>query len=126
MATQLIDIGVNLGHAAFRADRPDVVRRAIATGIGVMVVTGTSVRNSQEAADLARAYPGTLYATAGVHPHNARQCDARTLPALRELAAQPEVRAIGECGLDYNRDFSPRPLQDRWFEAQVELAAALH
>src|SRR5689334_14721645 len=112
MTAQLVDIGVNLSHAAFRADRTDVVRRARAVGVGVMVVTGTSVRNSQEALELAQAHPGTLYATAGVHPHNVRHCDGRTLPALRALTAQPAIRAIGECGLDYNRDFSPRPLQD--------------
>jgi TatD DNase family protein len=63
-----------------------------------------------------------LYATAGVHPHNARSCDQRTIATLRELLAHPEVVALGECGLDYNRNFSPRPVQDRWFEAQLELA----
>jgi TatD DNase family protein len=125
MTLEFIDIGVNLGHASFRADREQVIQRALAAGVGHMVVTGTSVKESQAAAQLARAYPQALSATVGVHPHNARHCTPQTLQALRELARQPEVVAIGECGLDYNRDFSPRPVQDRWFEAQVQLASEL-
>ena len=63
------------------------------------------------------------FATAGVHPHHAKDCDASTIDTLRALARRPEVVAIGECGLDFNRDFSPRDVQERWFEAQLELAA---
>jgi TatD DNase family protein len=74
-----------------------------------MICTGTSVRGSQDALALARSKPGVLYATAGVHPHDAARCDADTIDALRALAVRPEVVAIGECGLDFNRDFSPRP-----------------
>ena len=72
--------------------------------------------------------PGALYSTAGVHPHEARNCGNGTMDVLRELAGgEPRrtVRAIGECGLDYNRDFSPRDVQRRWFVKQVELAAEL-
>lgn len=121
----IIDIGVNLAHASFRGDREEVLRRAAAASVTALVITGTSERSSREALDLAKTRPGTLYATAGVHPHHAKECGPGTLDALRALAAQPEVVAVGECGLDYNRDFSPRPAQDRWFEAQVELAAEL-
>ena len=60
-----------------------------------------------------------------MHPHNAKDCDDATLATLRELAAKPHVVAIGECGLDFNRDFSPRPDQREWFEKQVELAVEL-
>lgn len=126
MPPHLIDIGVNLTHKSFRSDAKDVIDRAIAAGVEQMIVTGANVRSSRHAVQLARAYPGRLYCTAGVHPHYARECNADTLKHLRELARQPQVVAIGECGLDYDRDFSPRALQDRWFEAQVELACELN
>jgi TatD DNase family protein len=122
---QLIDIGVNLTHRSFANDWEAVVDRAAAAGVAPLILTGTSLRGSQAAADLARRRPGRLFSTAGVHPHDARNCTPATLTTLRELVALPEVVAIGECGLDYNRDFSPRPVQDRWFVAQVELACDL-
>lgn len=121
----LIDIGINLMHKSFNADRPEVMGRAAAAGVTRMVITGTSERGSREAADFAKKHEGALYATAGVHPHDAKSCTPGTIQTLRALAARPEVIAIGECGLDYNRDFSPRPVQDKWFEAQVELACEL-
>lgn len=122
---ELVDIGVNLAHRSFAEDRDEIVRAAVRAGVTRMIVTGTSLAASREALRLARTRPGTLWATAGVHPHDAARCDAGTIAALRELAAAPEVVAIGECGLDYNRDFSPRPVQRIWFERQVELALEL-
>ena len=122
---ETIDIGVNLTHAQFSRDRDAVVERAEAVGVAAMVVTGTSERGSEAAVALARRRPGYLYATVGVHPHNAKECDGGTLDRMRDLLARPEAVAVGECGLDYNRDFSPRPVQDRWFEAQVALACEL-
>jgi TatD DNase family protein len=125
MTPQIVDIGVNLAHRSYQADRDQVIERALEAGVHIMVVTGTSLRNSQEAQKLASFYSGKIYSTAGVHPHDARNCDFETLKLLRKLAGNEEVVAIGECGLDYNRDFSPRPVQDKWFEAQVELACEL-
>ena len=122
---ELIDIGINIQHRQFAADRDEVIARAVQAGVSTMIVTGTSVKESLAALQLCREHPGTLYSTAGVHPHNARQCDGRTIDALRDLASNDQVVAIGECGLDFNRDFSPRPQQERWFEAQVELASEL-
>jgi TatD DNase family protein len=119
---QLVDIGANLTHPAFHGDLEDVLARAQAAGVSAMVVTGTSVAESTNALKAARTYPQTLYATAGVHPHHARECDESTIPALRVLAQQPEVVAIGECGLDFNRNYSPHPDQEKWFRLQVELA----
>ncbi|SPE54753.1 Tat-linked quality control protein TatD [Verrucomicrobia bacterium] len=123
--TDIIDIGVNLAHRSFRADRRQVIERAFAAGVPTMIITGTSVAVSQEGARIAAEYPGRLFATAGVHPHDSRNCIENTLSELRRLAANPEVVAIGECGLDFNRDFSPRPQQEKWFEAQVALAEEL-
>ncbi|WP_206603130.1 TatD family hydrolase [Leptolyngbya ohadii] len=121
----LVDIGVNLTHAAFDADRPQVIERAIAAGVSTLILTGTTVEESQKAITLARQYPDILYSTAGVHPHDVKHCDLQTIPRLRELAAHPPVVAIGECGLDFNRHYSPRPEQEYWFEAQLQLACDL-
>ncbi|MCA8956707.1 MAG: TatD family hydrolase [Planctomycetes bacterium] len=121
----LVDIGVNLTNRAFGGDLDAVLERARVAGVRRQIVTGTSVAASRAAADLAAAHPGTLYCTAGVHPHDAKLCDEQTLDALRGLAKLPQVVAIGECGLDFDRDFSPRPTQRTWFARQVELAVEL-
>ncbi len=122
---QLIDIGANLAHDSFDADRDAVLQRARQAGVVQMVVTGSSEESSTRAIQLSRAHNGVLFATAGVHPHHAADLTADTLPALRDLARAPEVRAAGECGLDYFRDFSPRDLQRRAFAWQLELAKEL-
>jgi len=121
----LIDIGVNLTARAFDADRDAVVSRAREAGVDVLVVTGTDVDHSREAAALAQADPGVLFATAGIHPHHAADYSETALDALAELASQPGVMALGECGLDFNRNYSSQSDQERCFEAQLELAVAL-
>jgi TatD DNase family protein len=125
MNWQLIDIGVNLLHARFHADRDEVIERAVKAGVRAMVVTGTSARSSRGAVELARRHPGLLFSTAGVHPHDARHWDEEVLAEIKDLARSPQVVAIGECGLDFDRDFSPRPVQERCFEAQLSLACEL-
>jgi TatD DNase family protein len=120
---ELVDIGANLTHESFDADRDAVLARARAAGIAQLVVTGASREHSPKALALAQAHPGVLFATAGVHPHHAveytEECDSE----MRALLAQPEVVAVGETGLDYFRDFSPRPAQRRAFERQLQIAA---
>ena len=122
---QLIDIGANLSHDSFDHDRDAVLQRARDAGVAQLVVTGASREHSPKALALALAHPGFLFATAGVHPHHASEytdeCDAE----LRALHAHPEVVAVGECGLDYFRDFSPRPAQRRAFERQLQLGVDL-
>ena len=119
---QLIDIGANLTHDSFDHDRDAVLVRAHAAGVARMVVTGASREHSPKALALAQAHPGVLYATAGVHPHHAieytDECDAE----MRALHRHAEVVAVGECGLDYFRDLSPRPAQRRAFERQLQIA----
>jgi TatD DNase family protein len=122
---QLIDIGVNLSHDAFDRDRSEVIAHAERAGVVQMVVTGSSLPGTRKALDLARAYPGRLYATAGVHPHHATDLDDAALGELEQLAAHPLVVALGECGLDYFRDYSPRDVQRRAFARQMELAARI-
>ena len=101
---ELIDIGANLGHDSFDHDRDAVLERAHAAGIVQMMVTGASRAGSLKALALAQAHPGYLYATAGVHPHHAIEVTAECEAELRVLHANPEVLAVGECGLDYFRD----------------------
>ncbi|HTV85324.1 MAG TPA: TatD family hydrolase [Dyella sp.] len=120
---QLVDIGANLTHESFRHDFDAVLDRAGAHAVVKMVVTGASHAGSEHALDLARAHPGLLYATAGVHPHHAIDYLDATDARLRELARAPEVRAIGETGLDYNRNYSPREVQLQVFERQLRIAA---
>ncbi len=119
---QLIDIGANLSHDSFDSDRDAVLQRARDAGVVQMVVTGASREHAPKALALAQQHPGFLFATAGVHPHHATEytdeCDAE----MRELLAHEEVVAVGECGLDYFRDFSPRPAQRKAFERQLQTA----
>jgi TatD DNase family protein len=122
----MIDIGANLAHESFAHDLEAVLHRARAAGVTTVIVTGTSLEGSRAAAELATGRAPMLYATAGVHPHEASQFTDATLAGLRALAAHPAVKSLGECGLDYHRNYSPRAAQLHAFEAQLELAAALH
>ena len=124
-AMQLIDIGANLTHDSFDHDRDAMMARARAAGVVQMVVTGASREHSPKALALAQAHPGELFATAGVHPHHATEYTAECDAELRALHAHPQVVAVGECGLDYFRDFAPRPAQRKAFERQLEIAADL-
>lgn len=119
----LIDIGANLTHDSFDHDRDAVLARARDAGVVQMVVTGASREHSPKALELAKAHPGMLFATAGVHPHHAVEYTAECDAEMRALLAHDEVVAVGECGLDYYRDFSPRPAQRRAFEMQLQVAA---
>ena len=117
----LIDIGANLTHDSFDHDRDAVLQRARDAGVVQMVVTGASRQHSPQALELARAHPGELFATAGVHPHQASEYTTECDAEMRALHAHPEVVAVGECGLDYCRDFSPRPAQRKAFERQLQI-----
>jgi len=120
-AMELIDIGCNLTHDSFDDDRADVIEAAIQAGVVQMIVTGASAEGSQAAFQLASEWP-QLFATAGVHPHRASQYDNDTDSLLRELASKQGIVAIGETGLDYFRDFSPRKAQRSSFEQQIQIA----
>lgn len=121
----LIDIGANLTHESFDHDRNEVVARARAAGVSRMLITGSTSDCSRRALELARLSPGRLFATAGVHPHHAVDFGPQTAAELIEIATHDEVVAVGECGLDYFRDLSPRRDQRYAFERQLGLAAAI-
>ena len=123
---KLIDIGLNLMHKSFRKDREEIIEEAKKVGVSKFIITGTNVKSSQIASEYALNYPDVLYSTSGVHPHDAKTCNDKTLNELQKIAENPSVVAIGECGLDYNRDFSPRDVQREWFEKQIKLAEELN
>lgn len=123
----LIDIGANLSHDSFDHDRDTVIQEADAAGVTRMILTGASDKGSREALDLARQYPGRFFSTAGVHPHMAKTYDpGATGNLIRELASEPEVAAVGECGLDYFRNFSDPDDQKMAFRSQLEIACELN
>lgn len=119
---ELIDIGCNLTHDSFDVDRSEVIEAAHDASVVQMIVTGASAEGSQAALQLAGKWPQQLFATAGVHPHRASQYDNETDSLLRELAGRTGIVAIGETGLDYFRDFSPRDAQRSSFEHQIQIA----
>ena len=119
---ELIDIGCNLTHDSFDVDRSAVIEAAQQAGVVQMIITGASADGSLAALQLANEWPGQLFATAGVHPHRASQYDNETDSLLSDLASESAVVAIGETGLDYFRDFSPREAQRSSFEQQIQIA----
>jgi TatD DNase family protein len=119
---ELIDIGCNLTHDSFDIDRKEVIEAASQAGVAQIIVTGASAEGSQAAYQLASEWPQRLFATAGVHPHRASQYDDETDSLIRDLAGRDGVVAIGETGLDYFRDLSPRKEQRSSFEQQIQIA----
>lgn len=119
---KLIDIGANLTHDSFDADREDVIHRAEAAGVTRMILTGASEQGSREALTLAKSRPGQMFSTAGVHPHHAANYTDDVHKLLQSLTGHEEVVAVGECGLDYFRNFSPRDDQSAAFARQLDIA----
>jgi len=122
MTHSLIDIGANIAHGSFDEDRVDMMRRAADAGVHKIIVTGSSDDSNVQAANLAEQSPGVLYSTAGVHPHHASDYTDDSDALIRSLIKKDCVVAVGECGLDYFRNFSPREAQLSAFKRQLEIA----
>lgn len=122
MTPELIDIGANLTHESFTEDFQEVMRRAADAGVNRMILTGSSEQGSSDAAALAESDLARFRATAGVHPHHAAEYTDAVHQTLLDLLERDSVVAVGECGLDYFRDFSPRGDQRSAFRRQLELA----
>lgn len=121
---ECIDIGANLTNKRFRNDLEEVLNSSRTAGVSQIVLTGTSVADSRNASDICSRHPELLFSTAGIHPHHASEFDAsQTVSQLEELCERNHVVAVGECGLDFNRDFSPREDQRTCFQAHLDLAA---
>ena len=117
----LFDIGANLTQESFNDDLNDVLSRATEAGVSTIMVTGASIDSSQQALEIAAADP-RLYSTAGIHPHHAEQATETNMSLIRDLLTNDKVRAVGETGLDFFRDFTPRNEQIASFERHIELA----
>jgi TatD DNase family protein len=122
---ELFDSHCHLTDAAFRDDREAVLLRAHEAGVTRLVTIASNVADARAALELARATEG-VWCTAGVHPHEARHGSPEALERVRDaLTSEPRLRAVGECGLDYHYDHSPRATQRAVFRAQLEMAAEL-
>ncbi len=119
---QLIDIGVNLTNKRLRVKVEEILQQAQQAGVIQQIVTGTSIEHSKLAVSLCQSYPDQLYCTAGVHPHDAKEWNADSSAELKALIKYDCVRAIGETGLDFNRNFSPPDKQIDIFQQQLEFA----
>jgi len=124
MTYSLFDIGVNLTSSAFNERHAEILDRARHAQVDNLILIGSDIEDSQAATVLAKQHPG-CFATAGIHPHQAKTFNKNSLDEIRTLAALPQVRAIGETGLDFNRNYSPQPQQLACFEAQLQLATEL-
>ena len=122
MSNSLIDIGANLAHDSFDEDRDEIMQRAAEAGVARIIVTGSSDDSNVQAAALAEASGGVLFSTAGVHPHHASDYTDASDALIRSLVEKDVVVAVGECGLDYFRDPSPRDTQLEVFKRQLEIA----
>ncbi|MCL1057091.1 TatD family hydrolase [Shewanella gelidimarina] len=122
---QFMDIAVNLIGSSLEKDLHGVVEAANHVGVSSMVVIGSHIEESEQAIALCNSFSGTLYSTAGVHPHHASEWTPQSCHRIKQLSLSQCVVAIGECGLDYNRDFSPRAKQRQAFAQQLELAVEL-
>ena len=122
-APPFADSHVHLADAAFREDAQAVIESARQAGAALLICIGESPDAADRARDVAAGYPGFIWHTAGMHPHDAAHFDlSRDLPRVREHLQHGAV-AIGECGLDYHYDNSPRDVQRKVFESQLHLAA---
>ena len=120
----LIDSHAHIQLDNFDADRGAVLERAQEAGVHAIMVIGFNLETSRGAIALAEEHD-QIYATVGMHPHDAKDLDDETVHIFRDLATHPKVVALGEMGLDYYRDLSPRPIQKATFERQLDLAEEL-
>ncbi len=118
----MIDIGANLTHDSFNKDRKQVIDAAVDAGVTSMIVTGSNHACSLKAYELTQEYPEELYSTVGFHPHHASEYTGESEDLILALIKRDEVVAIGETGLDYFRDISPREAQVFSFEQHIKLA----
>ncbi len=118
---RLFDSHCHLDDPSYDRDRRDVLERAIAAGVEAVMMVGIDIPRSRKAVSLAATHDG-IFAAVGVHPHDASQCSEAVLTELQKMVALPRVKAWGETGLDFNRMYSPREVQEKWFRRQIEIA----
>ena len=122
MGIGYIDIGVNLLDESFKKDLDDVIDRSFESNVNILINTSSSIEEAERSLDLTKKYPSKIYTTAGIHPHNASMADNQLKSNLLEIIKNKSVVAIGECGLDYFRNFSPKEKQLSVFKTHLEAA----
>ena len=118
----MIDIGLNLSHESFKPDFSAVIQRALNAGVTQGILTGASQQSSLDAYKLTQSYPELFYSTAGVHPHYSNGYNDDVHQTIEDLVENDQVIAVGECGLDFNRNFSTPTEQEHAFRQQLEIA----
>lgn len=121
---KLFDSHCHLDDRSYVKDLNEVGKRAVRAGVDSIMIVGVDLKTSRRAVELTERQKG-YYASVGVHPHDARHCTEKTLRDLMGLAKHSKVRAWGETGLDFNRMYSPREDQEKWFQRQLEIAREL-
>lgn len=124
MSEIIFDSHAHVDDMAFNDDREDVINHAFAGGVTRILNPGADIESSLRAIDVAEKHPG-IYAAVGVHPHDAKDVPANYLDLLKDMTKSPKVVAIGEIGLDYHYDHSPRDVQKKVFVEQIALAKQL-
>jgi TatD DNase family protein len=125
MTINLIDTHAHLDMKEFDNDRDEVIARAFAAGVTKIITVGTDISSSRKVIQLADKYP-QIYAGVGIHPHDAVRVTQSFIPLLKELAKHPKVVAIGETGLDFYRNYSPKEAQFAVLREQLELASEIN
>ena len=120
----MIDSHTHYDSEQFDPDRDDIINQAVLAGVTHIINAGCDIKSSEFSIMLSKRHEA-VYAAVGVHPHEASTCDANTIDTLKILSREPKVVAIGEIGLDYHYDFSPREVQKEWFAKQIALAVEL-
>lgn len=118
----MIDIGINLTNSQFKNKEDKVLQNAKTAGVQGIILTGTGINSSQKSLEIAKKHPDYLTTTIGVHPHNAKEFTEKTMNQLEQLLEHPLTVAVGECGLDFDRNFSTKEEQYFAFEQQIALA----
>jgi TatD DNase family protein len=121
LAMKLFDSHCHLDDRSYENELESVVKRANEAELRAMMVVGTGLQSSRRAINISHMFDG-LYASVGIHPHDAEHCTEQKLTQLKQLAKDPRVKAWGEIGLDFNRMYSPREDQERWFIRQLEIS----
>ena len=122
---RIFDSHCHLDDRAYEKDLNDVLNRARTAGVTAIMTVGTDYNSSRKAVELADEFPA-CYASVGIHPHDAKDCNNNALDKLRNLANHAKVRAWGEIGLDFNRMYSPQADQEKWFIRQLEIAQEIN
>lgn len=122
---KLFDSHCHLDDRSYRNDMESVLERAAAADVEKIMLVGITEKNSKKLVEMAEQYP-VFYSSVGIHPHDASSCSDEAIDRLKGIAKNPVVKAWGETGLDFNRMFSPKDIQEKWFEKQVEAAFELN